>query len=97
MIIYCDIDGTLTDDPEDKWGNPHLDRIEKIKEKINEGHTVFVWSGNGTEYANAFCEKYGIKPVLALGKPDVYIDDKPKVRAEGKLTHMWPDDMMENL
>ena len=97
MIVFCDIDGTLTDDPEEKWGNPHQDRIDKVKELIEDGTVVIVWSGNGTEYAEAFCEKYGINAKFATGKPDVYIDDKPKVRAEGKLTHLWPKDMISNL
>jgi hypothetical protein len=93
MIIYCDIDGTLTDDPENKWGNPHMNRIKYIKKKILDGETVLVWSGNGTIYANQFCDKYGIKPILAIGKPDLYIDDKPKIRAEGKMVHLFPDEL----
>jgi phosphoserine phosphatase len=94
MIIFCDIDGTLTDDPENKWGNPHMDRIQKVRDLISDGKVVVVWSGNGTEYAEAFCAKYEIDARFAIGKPDVYIDDKPKVRAEGKLTHLWPKEMI---
>lgn len=93
MIIFCDIDGTLTDDPENKWGNPIHNRIDYIKDKIKKGHTVLVWSGNGTEYANAFCEKYEINAVFAIGKPDVYLDDKPKIRAPGKMVHIFPEDI----
>jgi|APSaa5957512535_1039671.scaffolds.fasta_scaffold16415_2 hydroxymethylpyrimidine pyrophosphatase-like HAD family hydrolase len=93
MIIFCDIDGTLTDDPENKWGKPNLKRIEYVINKINEGETVLVWSGNGTEYAKEFCKKYGIDPVCAIGKPDIYIDDKPKIRAEGKMVHVWPNEI----
>ena len=89
--IYVDIDGTLTKDPEEKWGEVHQNRIDKVKEFIDNNHIVIVWSGNGIIYANEFCKKYDIKPLAALSKPDYYVDDKINIRAEGKLIHLPPE------
>ena len=95
MIVFCDIDGTLTDDPVKKWGEPHIERIELIKEKIKDGHTVVVWSGNGTEYAQNFCKLHGIKAKFMIGKPDIYIDDKKEVMSGSAFEHVLPEDMID--
>jgi phosphoserine phosphatase len=92
---YFDIDGTLTDDPEDKWGNPYVERIDKVRSIIEQGHDVLIWSGNGTDYAKAFCEKYNLHPMCAIGKPDFYFDDKRDIRAPGKMVHLEPDDIID--
>ncbi len=94
MRYYFDIDGTLTDEPENKWGNPNINRIAKVKDIISNGHDVLIWSGNGTEYAQEFCKKYNINPMCAIGKPDVYFDDKKDIRAVGKMAYMTPDDII---
>jgi len=91
MRIYVDIDGTLTDDPENKWGNIIISRVKKVKEFIDEGHEVVIWSGNGTDYANEFCKFLDIKPYVAVGKPDIYIDDRVDIRSPGKLNFESPE------
>jgi hypothetical protein len=94
MIIFCDIDGILTDDPVEKWGEPHINRIELIKEKIKDGHTVVVWSGNGTQYAESFCKLHGINAKFSIGKPDIYIYDKKGVMYSG-FEHVKPEEMVK--
>ena len=73
--IYCDIDGTLTDNGAHP-GNPIPARIQKIKEIIAKSKdvSVIVWSARGTKYAREFCLKHGID-ALAIGKPSKCIDD----------------------
>ena len=91
MKIYCDIDGTLTDEPFKKWGKPKQERIDKLKQLIQEGHQVILWSGGGTRYARQFAKKYGIRATAAVGKPDVIIDDNPKIRPTKRTTYLSPE------
>lgn len=73
--IYCDIDGTLTDNGAAP-GNPIHSRIDKIKGIIAKSRdvSVIVWSARGTKYAEEFCSKHGIE-ALAIGKPSLCVDD----------------------
>lgn len=80
MNIFVDVDGTLTISRHKGWGPPRSDMIEKVKQKIAEGHTVVVWSCRGQGYVKAFCDKYEIKPFACLGKPNVIVDDKERIR-----------------
>ena len=84
MRIFRDIDGTLTDNP-DGLGNVFDDRLAKLQALIRQGHEVVVWSANGKEYARTFCDANGLSPVVALGKPDLVIDDKPTFRKAGLM------------
>lgn len=79
MNIFCDIDGTLTDSPNSKWGNPILLRIKKLKE-LSLVNTIILWSGNGTKYAKVFKKKYNLTHCLAIGKPHIIIDDNITIR-----------------
>lgn len=79
MNIFCDIDGTLTDDGEHRNGTPNLFRIERIR-KISEDHFVVLWSGNGSEYAEEFRKKHDLRHCVAIGKPHLIIDDNPTIR-----------------
>lgn len=79
MNIFCDIDGTLTDDREHRNGTPNLKRIERIR-KMSETCPVVLWSGNGQEYAEQFRVKHLLINCIALGKPRLIIDDNPTIR-----------------
>ncbi len=79
MNIFCDIDGTLTDDGEHRNGIPNLYRICKIKQ-LSLTNTVYLWSGNGQTYAEEFRIKHGLLRCTAIGKPHLIIDDNPTIR-----------------
>ncbi len=80
LPIYIDIDGTLTTTPYTKDGEVILTRINAVKDLINAGQEVVLWSGNGTEYAKEFATRHGLCAVC-IGKPDYCIDDNPKIRS----------------
>ena len=55
MLTYCvDIDGTICDKPKDMWHDgdyshsvPKIDRIEKINNLYDEGHTIIYLTARG--------------------------------------------------
>lgn len=79
MNIFCDIDGTLTDNGEKPNGKPLLNRIQKIREWSYE-NTVILWSGNGQRYAEKFKKDHNLHKCVAIGKPHLIIDDNPTIR-----------------
>lgn len=79
MNIFCDIDGTLTDDGEHKSGNPLIERIEELR-KLSLNNYVVLWSGNGINYAKEFKAKFELHNCIAIGKPHLIIDDNPTIR-----------------
>jgi hydroxymethylpyrimidine pyrophosphatase-like HAD family hydrolase len=102
--IYCDIDGTLTIPPEGykydgsamgKWREPNLKNIAKIKELIEQGHEVVIWTGGGRKYAKQFCRKYDIRPLAILAKPKILIDDNPNVRPLSTFRMIDPRKLLE--
>lgn len=76
MLIYCDVDGTLTLKPHHPWGPPNEQMIDAIKRRIDSGDQVVIWSARGQRYVETFCAKYGIDAWMMLSKPDIAIDDK---------------------
>jgi len=74
MTIIFDIDGTLTK-RQKIWDEIDPAMVEACKDCIAKGHTVIVWSST-RRYAKAFCSKYGIKPLLAVGKPQMIVDNQ---------------------
>lgn len=91
LPVYIDIDGTLTLDPERRWGTPVMNRIEHVRALIAGGTEVVLWSGGGTEYARQFAAKYGLKAV-GIGKPAKLIDDNPTIRPLGRIKIVTPRD-----
>lgn len=92
LPIYIDIDGTLTDSPDDRWGKVDTVRIEAIRQLIASGKRVVLWSAGSDEYAKAFAKKYNLKVHAALGKPEYCIDDKDTIRLNG-LTVLPPEEL----
>src|SRR5690348_540781 len=71
MIIAFDVDDTLIAPPE----ATDLDRDVPNYEIINlyrwfqsQGHTMWVWSGGGEDYARMWADKLGLKPDRVLAK-----------------------------
>jgi hydroxymethylpyrimidine pyrophosphatase-like HAD family hydrolase len=97
MVIYCDIDGTLTTAPENGWGPLCPKVISGVKEAIEAGHEVILWSGRGKRYAEAFAEKHDLKVVCCLSKPDMIIDDNHDIRPKNRLWRLSPADVKSGL
>jgi len=88
-----DIDGTLTD-KQRRWAEPNHDTINKVKQMIADGYNVVVWSGSG-HYARRFCKKYGIKPFLCIGKPDLVVDNQAEIRNSRRMPILTPKQFLE--
>lgn len=90
--IYIDIDGTLTNQPEQRWGIPYLKRIKKVQQLCKQNKVV-IWSGGGYEYAKKFCKLYNISPFTILSKPDYFVDDNKNIR--NKLQYIEPEEIFK--
>ena len=90
MIIYIDIDDTICKLPKDSHDYseavPIYDRIAKMNDLYNQGHTIIYWTARGTKSGmdwrsitvkqfNKWLVKYN---QIIFGKPvyDLFIDDK---------------------
>ena len=87
MSYYIDIDGTLTEQQR-RWAKPIPERIQRVKDMIDAGEDIIVWSGT-QRYAEEWCEKHGLAgkytPKHILGKPNYMVDNQSRIRpsAEG--------------
>lgn len=95
MLIYIDIDGTMTLAPNSKWGEPNWPVIEQVKRCIAEGNQVIVWSARGGKYATKFCQKYGIMAIHCLSKPQLIVDDNPDIRPRNRMPVILPAEFVE--
>lgn len=78
MTVCFDTDGCLID----KSGNPIEENLQLLL-ALSKSHKVFVWSGNGWQYAYDFAKKLGIVPHIHgvlnkynTFKPDIAFDDQ---------------------
>lgn len=90
MVIYVDIDETICNTPEESRDYnkavPMIERINKINNLYDEGHTIVYWTARGSltgidwrELTERQLKEWGAKHHdLKLGKPyyDLFIDDK---------------------
>lgn len=93
MIYMVDIDNTICwtrRNAQDKWDYPNStpfeERINRINDLYDEGHTIIYWTARGsgsgidwTELTKQQLDSWGCKyHEVKLGKPsyDVWIDDK---------------------
>ena len=89
MIIYVDIDDTicvLTKGRDYSTAKPLYERIAKINDLYNKGHTIVYWTARGTTsgidhtaLTKSQLDKWLVKyHELKFGKPeyDIFIDDK---------------------
>lgn len=76
---FIDIDGTLTESAA-AGGVAIPSRVASIRARIERGELIVIWSGTGTEYARQFAGAHGLKPLAAIGKPSLCVDDCPTIR-----------------
>lgn len=88
MIYYVDIDDTIciTNNSDYENSVPIPERIAKINQLFEEGHTVVYWTARGrnsqkdwTNLTTEQLEKWGCKrSYIMFNKPsyDIFIDDK---------------------
>jgi len=88
MVIYVDIDNTILDTDGVNYENtkPMKNRIQKINDLYDEGHTIVYWTARGTlsgidyyDLTKSQLDKFGVKyHELKLKKPyyDLFIDDR---------------------
>ena len=77
MKVCFDVDGVLVNGDEKIQANIELLKVIAIR------HKVFVWSGNGYEYAYSVVKKLGLTGIIEgvlnkynTFKPDIAFDDK---------------------
>ena len=89
MVIYVDIDETICNTHESRdysLSIPMNNRIEKINNLYDQGHTIVYWTARGstsgldwTDLTTSQLSQWGAKyHEVKLGKPhyDLFIDDK---------------------
>ena len=90
MIIYIDIDDTIcklpTNSQDYSEASPIYERIAKMNNLYNQGHTIIYWTARGTksgidwrDITEKQFDKWLVKYTQILfGKPvyDLFIDDK---------------------
>lgn len=63
--IAFDVDGTLIKRT-DNGDVPRYEVIALLKTLQSFGHTIFVWSGGGEDYARMWAEKLGLLPDVRI-------------------------------
>jgi hypothetical protein len=88
MIYYIDIDNTIciTENSDYPNSKPVYERIEKINQLFQQGHTIIYWTARGAnsgidwqDFTNQQLDSWGcLRQSILLGKPhyDIYVDDK---------------------
>lgn len=77
MIVYVDVDDTLV-----RWAGsksiPRTAVIERVKNLAAEGHTLYLWSTGGAEYAENIATELVIDGLFTafLPKPELILDDQ---------------------
>ncbi len=89
-IIYVDVDDTLVRSVGTKR-IPMPSVIAHVRHLKAGGHTIYLWSSGGAEYARNSAEALGIADCFAgfLPKPNVMIDDQP-VHEWRDCRHLYP-------
>lgn len=89
-MIYCfDLDGTLCTNTDSKYEDaiPYENRIKKVNDLYNEGHTIIIDTARGsttgidwTDITNNQLKKWGVNyHTLRVGiklHADIFVDDK---------------------
>lgn len=65
LRIAFDTDGTLIKRT-DNGDVPRYEIIQLLKLYVSLGHTVFVWSGGGEDYARMWATKLGLLPDVRI-------------------------------
>ena len=79
LKVAFDVDGTLiTEDY--TYGSPRYEVIRLFHWFKKQGHTMFIWSGGGVEYAEQWRDKLGLEAFVIPKdkkqlKADIAVDD----------------------
>lgn len=97
MIIYVDVDGTLTTEQRGRslYRCPlRQDVVDKVKKLAAEGHEIVIWTGN-TKYAKDVARRLGIEAVACARKPDLMVDNQVSgLRRKLKRRVISPEDFL---
>ena len=77
MVVFVDVDDTLVRSVGTKRIRmPRV--IERVRSLHREGHTLFLWSTGGGDYARATAAELGLSDCFSgfLPKPNLIIDDQ---------------------
>lgn len=95
-MIYIDVDGTMTEDGAHAWGSVRQDVVDRVRELIESGKLVAIWSARGEKYAREFAEKNGLgRARFFLSKPSMLVDDNPRIRDPERMVMLSPDEFMD--
>lgn len=77
-VIYVDVDDTLVRSV-GASRIPMPGVVQAVRALHAQGHTLYVWSSGGADYARQSAHELGLADCFAafLPKPDAYIDDQP--------------------
>lgn len=81
MVIAFDIDGCLIGQSQVDGNVPNYPVIDLLRWFVDNGDTVYIWSGGGVDYAQRWAEKLGLDErckVIQKGSivPDIAVDDE---------------------
>ena len=78
LLIAFDVDGTLIHQVGEAEDTPRYCVIEVFHFFEKLGHTMYIWSGGGVDYAKEWSQRLGLKAkIVEKGsfKPDIALDD----------------------
>ena len=81
--IAFDVDGTLIYQVGEKEDTPRYDIVAAFQLFSRLGCDMYVWSGNGTDWAERWAQKLGLTTTIVVKgsfKPDICFDDGDAAR-----------------
>lgn len=78
ITVAFDVDGTLIGQDYQNENIPLYENIQLFKMFEKLGCTMFIWSGGGTDYAERWAQKLGLKAKIVIKGsfiPDFAVDD----------------------
>ena len=90
LVVFVDVDDTLVR----SFGSKRISMsrgIDRVKRLHAEGHSLYLWSMGGAEYARQSAIELGIEELFVqfLPKPNLMIDDQP-VSEWRECSHEYP-------
>lgn len=64
LNVAFDVDGTLIGQTVFDEDTPKYDNIELFRWFARNGHSMFIWSGGGADYAKRWAEKLGLRATI---------------------------------
>ena len=78
MVVFVDVDDTLIRSVGPKR-IPIPRVVDRVRSLHRDGHTLYLWSTAGADYARSAASQLGLVECFAgfLPKPNLIIDDQP--------------------